>query len=196
MMPIVDARDNHHRSFSSLAGVRSPAEAQEARTMTQTLPQVTHEHHERILHHVDRMPALADRLLTAPAADVRPDLAELSTFFTGSLLPHIDASERTLYPELERMFQNRHSMAPMRREHDEVRELIATYARLAGEFQTQPMTLGRSLAIRRVMFQLYAVIKIHLAEEEAYLRIVDRGVTGDVADLLAAAMEHPLAPAD
>jgi hypothetical protein len=164
--------------------------------MTQTLPQVTHQHHERILHHVDRMPALADRLLTAPAADVRPDLAELSTFFTGSLLPHIDASERTLYPELERMFQNRHSMAPMRREHDEVRELIATYARLAGEFQTQPMTLGRSLAIRRVMFQLYAVIKIHLAEEEAYLRIVDRGVTGDVADLLAAAMEHPLAPAD
>ncbi len=164
--------------------------------MTQTLPQVTHEHHERILHHVDRMPALADRLLTAPAADVRPDLAELSEFFTGSLLSHIDASERTMYPELERMFQNRHSMAPMRREHGEVRELIATYVQLAGEFQTQPMTLGRSLAIRRVMFQLYAILKIHLAEEEAYLRIVDRGVTGDVAELMAAAMEHPLAPAD
>jgi hypothetical protein len=163
--------------------------------MTQTLPQVTHEHHERILHAVDRMPELADRLLTAKADAVRPDLAELSDFFTGSLLPHIDASERTLYPELERMFQNRHSMAPMRREHEEVRRLIATFVTQAADLQAGPITLGKALAIRRVMFQLYSVIKIHLAEEEAYLRIVDRGVTGDVADMLAAAMEHPLAKA-
>ncbi len=162
--------------------------------MTQTLPQVTHEHHERILRNVDRMPQLADRLLTAKAGDVLPDLAELSRFLTGALLPHIDASERTMYPELERMFQHRHSMAPMRREHDEVRQLIREYARLSGELQTGTVTLGRSLAVRRVMFQLYALLKIHLAEEAAYLRIVDRGVTGDVAEMLAAAMEHPLGP--
>jgi iron-sulfur cluster repair protein YtfE (RIC family) len=162
--------------------------------MTQSLPQVTHDHHERIKHHVDRMPELADRLLTAKADDVRPDLAELGEFLNGSLLPHVDASERTMYPELERMFQNRHSMAPMRREHDEVRRLVATYTKLAGEMRTGTVTLGKSLALRRVMFQLYALLKIHLAEEEAYLRIVDRGVTGDVADMLAAAMEHPLAP--
>jgi iron-sulfur cluster repair protein YtfE (RIC family) len=161
--------------------------------MTQTLPQVTHEHHERILHAVDRMPEIADRLLTAKADDVRPELAELQQFFTGSLLPHIDASEQTMYPELERMFQNRHSMAPMRREHEEVRRLIGTYTKLAAELQVKPMTLGKALAVRRVMYQLYSVIKIHVAEEEAYLRIVDRGVTGDVADMLAAAMEHPLA---
>jgi iron-sulfur cluster repair protein YtfE (RIC family) len=162
--------------------------------MTQTLPQVTHEHHERIKHHVDRMPELADRLLTAKAEDVRPELAELGRFLTGSLLPHVDASEQNLYPELERMFQNRHSMAPMRREHDEVRRLVAAYAKLAGELQAGNMTLGKSLALRRVMFQLYALLKIHLAEEEAYLRLVDRGVTGEVADLLAAAMDHPLGP--
>lgn len=161
--------------------------------MTQTLPQVTHEHHERILHAVNGMPQTADRLLTAKADEVRPELEELAQFFNSSLLPHIDASERTLYPELERMFQNRHSMAPMRREHDKVRRLIGDFVKLAGELQSHPLTLGRSLALRRVMFQLYSVIKIHLAEEEAYLRIVDRGVTGDVADMLAAAMDHPLA---
>ncbi len=160
--------------------------------MTQSLPQVTHEHHERILHHIDRMPELADRLLTDKADAVRPDLAELSEFLTDSLVPHIEASEQTMYPELERMFQNRHSMAPMRREHDAVRKLIASYAQLSGELQASTVTLGKSLALRRVMFQLYAVLKVHLAEEEAYLRIVDRGVTGDVADMLASAMEHPL----
>ena len=29
--------------------------------MTQSLPQVAHEHHERLLHHVDQMPEIADR---------------------------------------------------------------------------------------------------------------------------------------
>ena len=35
------------------------------------------------------------------------------------------------------------------------------------------------------MFQLYSLLKIHLAEEEAYLRIVEHGVTTDVADMIA-----------
>jgi iron-sulfur cluster repair protein YtfE (RIC family) len=92
--------------------------------MTQSLPQVAHEHHERLLHHVDQMPALADALLTARAQEVRAGLAEMSAFLSGTLIPHVDAAERTMYPELERMFQNRHSMAPMRREHEEIRKLV------------------------------------------------------------------------
>ena len=42
-----------------------------------------------------------------------------------------------------------------------------------------------------MVFQLYALLKIHLAEEEAYMRIVEKGVTADVAEMLAAAMDHP-----
>jgi hemerythrin-like domain-containing protein len=163
--------------------------------MSQTLPQVTHEHHERILAHVDRMPAIADRLLAATADDARADVLATREFLVGTLVPHVDAAERTLYPELERMFQNRHSMAPMRREHEEVRRLTADFAKLASQVESDHITLGRALALRRVMFGLYALVKIHLAEEEAYLRIVERGVEGDVADVLAAAMAHPVAGA-
>jgi hypothetical protein len=54
------------------------------------------------------------------------------------------------------------------------------------------VTLGRTLAVRRVLFQVYALLKVHIAEEEAYLRIVDHAVESDVADILAAAMEHPV----
>jgi hemerythrin-like domain-containing protein len=159
--------------------------------MTQTLPQVGHDHHERLLHHVDQMPGIGDQLLSAGAEDVRRSVDALSEFLTGTLVPHVDAAEKTLYPELERMFQNRHSMAPMRREHEEVRRLVADFARLTTEFDTGQVTIGKSLALRRVIFQLYALLKIHLAEEEAYLRIVEHGVTEDVADMLAAAMDHP-----
>jgi hemerythrin-like domain-containing protein len=159
--------------------------------MTQTLPQVGHEHHERLLHHVNQMPEFADRLLTAKPDELRRDVDELGAFLTGTLVPHVDAAEATLYPELERLYQNRHSMSPMRREHVEVRRLVADFSKLSTEIDAGQIGMRRTLALRRVTYQLYGLLKIHLAEEEIYLRIVDHSVTTDVADLLAAAMAHP-----
>jgi iron-sulfur cluster repair protein YtfE (RIC family) len=157
--------------------------------MTQTLPQVGHEHHERLLQHVNQLPEVADRLLTANGDELRADVDEVCAFLT--LVPHVDAAEQTLYPELERMYQNRHSMSPMRREHVEVRRLVAEFAKLTAEIDAGHTSLGRTLAVRRVLFQIYALLKIHLAEEEVYLRIVDHGVATDVGELLAAALDHP-----
>jgi hemerythrin-like domain-containing protein len=158
--------------------------------MTHTLPQVTHEHHERILRHVDRMPATAD-LLLVDAATAVAQLDGIVFFLNDTLLPHVAAAETALYPELERMFQNRHSMAPMRREHEEVRKLVASLTELTALVHAKGITLSRTLGLRRVMFQLYAMLKIHLAEEEAILHLMDKGVGDDVAELLAAAMAHP-----
>ena len=159
--------------------------------MTQTLPQVGHEHHERLLLHVDRMPEVADRLLTAKPGELRREVDELREFLTGTLIPHVDAAEQTLYPELERMYQNRHSMTPMRLEHTELRRLVGEFGKLVERTDTGHGSLGSTLAMRRVLFQIYALLKIHLAEEEIYLRIVDHGVATDVADVLAAALNHP-----
>jgi Hemerythrin HHE cation binding domain len=159
---------------------------------SQSLPQAAHEHHERLLERVNRIPEMADALLTdKPEAALR-SIAGMREFFAGTLLPHMDAAERALYPELERMFQNRHSMAPMRREHDRIRQLVGEFGTLVDQ-DAGHVSLGRTLALRRVLFQLYAVLKVHLGEEEAYLRIVERGVPDDIADAVTAALEHPVA---
>lgn len=159
--------------------------------MTQTLPLVGHEPHDRIVHRVDTLPEAADRLLLETGGDVRGDVDVICAFLVETLLPHLDATETTLYPELERLYQNRHSMSPMRREHAEVRRLVAEFARLTEQVDAGHLSLGRTMAIRRILFQLYALLKIHLAEEEVYLQIAERGGTAEVADLLAAAVEHP-----
>lgn len=138
------------------------------------------------------MPEIGDALLGPGADESWRSLVELRAFLAGTLIPHMEAAERSVYPELERMFQNRHSMAPMRREHEDVRRLVTGLDRVVD--QDGHLTLGRALAARRVVFQLYALLKIHLAEEEAYLRIVEHGVSDDMGDVLAAAMEHPVAP--
>jgi iron-sulfur cluster repair protein YtfE (RIC family) len=158
--------------------------------MTPTLPTVAHAHHALLLGTIDAMPGLADRLLSDADGAAKP-LAELTTFLTDTLIPHMEVAEHTLYPVLERLFQNRHSMSPMRREHDDVRRLIASVVDLSAGFDAAQHTVGRTLALRRVLFRLYALLKIHLAEEEVYLRIVDRGMTDEAGAVLAAALEHP-----
>lgn len=158
---------------------------------TMTLPQATHEHHELLLQDVNRIPSVADALLVAPEAPA--GIQELSTFLHGTLLPHMEAAEGAVYPELERMLQNRHSMAPMRKEHEEIRRLGGAFVALAADVRDGRLSLGRRLALRRVMFQLYALLKVHLAEEEAYVRLVDRGAGAEMGEAIAAALAHPVA---
>lgn len=157
-----------------------------------SLPEAAHEHHERLLERVNAIPAMADALLGAAPDDALASITAMRSFLIGTLMPHMDAAERALYPQLERLFQNRHSMAPMRREHDRVRELVGEFTTLVDK-DGGTVSLGRTLALRRVLFGLYALLKVHLAEEEAYLRIVQRGVDADIADAVTAALEHPVA---
>ncbi len=51
--------------------------------MTATLPQVSVEHHERLMHHVDLMPATGDLVGAAPLAELRPQVDEMAGFLTG-----------------------------------------------------------------------------------------------------------------
>ncbi len=158
--------------------------------MTASLPQVSHEHHDRLMHHVDTMPLVGDQLGVASVAELRPRVDDVAAFLNGLLLPHMEAAERALYPELERMFQNRHSMTPMRREHDEIRKLVAELVRLQQRLDAGPLHTGETVALRRVIFRLYAMLKVHLAEEELYLGIIEHGVSAESAGKLAAALDH------
>jgi hemerythrin-like domain-containing protein len=158
--------------------------------MTSTLPQVSHDHHERISRHVDQMPAVGDLIGVVPVAELAPRIDEVCAFLTDQLVPHMTASETALYPELERMLQNRHSMTPMRREHTEIRALIDDLDRRRTKLDRGQLTVGDAVALRRVLFRLYAYLKVHLAEEQLYLGIVEHGVSPEVGESLASALEQ------
>ena len=162
--------------------------------MTASLPHVAHEHREHLLLQIDRMPQTGDMVGTASPAELRGRLDETYVFLTEDLIPHIEAAERELYPELERMLQSVHSMAPLRREHDEVRRSAAELGRIREHLGDRQISIGQAIALRRVIFRLYALLKVHLAEEQAYLDILDRRELPEMADALAAAMAHPGSP--
>ena len=162
--------------------------------MTGNLEHMAHAHNEHMLGQIDRMPGAGDMVGTATPAELRARLDEMHAFLTEVLIPHIAATEATLYPELERMFQNVHSMAPLRREHAEVRRATAELARIRTHLGEQRISVGEAIALRRVIFHLYALLKVHLAEEQVYLDILDRREAPEMSEALAAAMAHPGSP--
>ncbi len=158
-----------------------------------SLSQASHEHHDRLMPHVDRLARLADML----GDSVPPGFADVCEtehrFITGQLLPHIEAIETTLYGELDRLMEGRHSMAPMRREHGELRRLIDSM----GQYH-ELVTLGQLgpaevVGLRRALYRLHAMLRVHLAEEQLYLRVLDRNLSVDEIDELARGIEHAIA---
>jgi hypothetical protein len=157
--------------------------------MTDTLPRVTHEHHDALIPHIDALAAVAEAIDKLPPEELAERLAAEHRFITSQLVPHMEQAETTVYAELERLLQNRHSMTPMRHEHDLVRHLVAELA----ELQTRSAEFGVRLRLRRILYRLYAILRTHLAEEEAYLAVLERNLSREEQDELARGMAHATA---
>ena len=158
-------------------------------TLVHSAP-IAREHHERLLRHVDQMPAIAELMERGPLDQFRFAYDEMCDFMTDLLVPHMEAAERAVYPELERLFQNRHSMTPMRREHGEIRSAVAELVRLRSVIARAPLSVKDQIALRRIIFRLFGLLKVHLAEELLYAEIVEHGASPEAEQALAAAMEH------
>jgi iron-sulfur cluster repair protein YtfE (RIC family) len=156
-----------------------------------SLPQTGHEHHERIREQIDRLPALIDMLELRPTpAEARPAFLASYEFITGTLWPHVQVVEDSVYPELERLMQNRHSMAPMRREHEELRRLIEAIGLYVDRVEAGPLKAADAMSLRRLLIQLYALVKTHVAEEAEYLRVLQGSLSKEEQDAIVSGLAH------
>jgi hypothetical protein len=155
-----------------------------------SLPDTSHEHHQAIEPHVDRLPELAGMIGRVSPEAFSVTFQEECSFIIGRLVPHMEAIESTLYGRLEQVMDKRHSMAPMRREHEQLRGLFKSlcgYSELVAE---GTMSQGDEIGLRRVLYRLFAILKVHLAEEELYLGVLDRNLSAEEKDILAQGIDH------
>ena len=156
-----------------------------------TLPQTGHEHHERIREHIDRLPALADMLERRPIpAEFPARWATEYDFITGTLWRHVEVVEVSVYPELERLMQNHHSMTPMRREHAELGRIIEAMGAYTERVEAGTLTTTDALGLRRRILAFYALVKTHVAEESEYLRILEGHLSPQEQDAIVAGLAH------
>jgi hemerythrin HHE cation binding domain-containing protein len=159
--------------------------------MIANLPVAAREHRARLVLHVDQFPAVGDAIGNVPPSELLPQLNELCGFLNDGLIPHMEATERAIYPELERLMQNRHSMTPMRREHEQIRLLIDDLVGRRDALAARRFGLAEAVATRRTLFRLHAFLKVHLAEEALYEHLIESGLSADADQAIAAALDHP-----
>jgi hypothetical protein len=81
-------------------------------------------------------------------------------------------------------------MAPMRREHGEMRRLLEEVRTLRDRLPDGPIAVRDELVLRRVLYRLFVMIRIHLYEEERYLAIIDRNASDPELRGLVEGMRH------
>jgi hypothetical protein len=155
-----------------------------------SLRTTSEEHHARLVPHVDRLLTLAEMVGHVECAAIHTAFEEEYAFIVGQLVPHMEAIEHALYDRLETLMGGRHSMAPMRQEHRTVARLVEELGRYRRHADGCTWGAVEGMALRRALYRLHAILKVHLAEEELYLGVLDRGLTDEEKDLLARSMDH------
>ncbi len=155
-----------------------------------SLASTTHKHHERIERHVDRLPGLAQMIGRGVADGFAADFEAEYRFIVEDLVPHMRTIETTLYGELERLMGKRHSMAPMRREHEELGRLIESLGAYRARVTAGRLSEAEGMVVRRILYRLYSIIKVHLAEEVLYLDVLEHNLSTEEKDVLARAVDH------
>jgi heavy metal translocating P-type ATPase len=118
---------------------------------------------------------LADAVGEMPSALKRAELRGLHRQLVEQLLPHEAAEGSTFYPLVARAMGGGDPTGVMLREHAE----ISSYARDIGRLADQPrqLTKGQLTDLRRSLYGLYAVLRLHMAQEdEEYLALFEEGI--------------------
>lgn len=155
-----------------------------------SLPKTSHDHSETIKLHVARLPTIAEMIDCSGDAQLAASFEPEYAFITEQLVPHMASIEKSLYGELERLMGRRHSMTPMRQEHETLRRLVDLLGEYRPRVAAGDLSEADGIGLRRVLYRLYSILQVHLAEEELYLRVLDRNLSDEEKDVLAGAIDH------
>ena len=157
-----------------------------------TLRTTSEDHHARLQPHVDRLLMVAELVGTVDCSALHALFEEEYAFIVGQLVPHMEAIEVTLYGRLEELMEGRHSMAPMRREHEAVAHLVEELGRYRRHVDGCRWSAVEGMALRRALYRLHSILKVHLAEEELYLGVLDQNLSDEEKETLARGIDHAM----
>jgi len=155
-----------------------------------TPTQPLREEHKELFPSVDRIRQVAELIGEVSTDELRRGVEEVYDFLTNHLKPHAEAEDAALYPVVQKMLGSPDATKTMSRDHLEIGRYIEELASLKKDIGDVALTSAQTQALRRVLYGLYALVKVHFAkEEEVYLPILDRRLTPESAREMFEAME-------
>jgi iron-sulfur cluster repair protein YtfE (RIC family) len=155
-----------------------------------TLTQPLREEHKELFPSVDRIRQVAEWVGEESVDEIRKGLEEVYDFLANHLKPHAEAEDAALYPVVQKVLGSPDATKTMSRDHVEVGRYIDELASLKRNLTGAMLTSEQTKSLRRVLYGVYAVVKVHFAkEEEVYLPMLDQHLTTESAHEMFGAME-------
>lgn len=156
-----------------------------------TLTQPLREEHKELFPSVDRIRQVADLIGKASISEIRQGVDEVHDFLANHLKPHAEAEDAALYPVVQKVLGSPDATRTMSRDHVEVGRYIEELALLKNNLSDAVLTSEQTKSLRRVLYGVYALVKVHFAkEEEVYLPILDERLSPESAREMFEAMEE------
>jgi heavy metal translocating P-type ATPase len=129
--------------------------------------------------HLHLMPALddiarvADRLDRLDPDDAVAEVRRIDTFVQQDVLPHEESDDREIYPILADIMGGDDPLAAMSLTHSEIFHLAGVFHRMAQDLDQDGPAALDVFDLRRTMYGLHAILRLHFAQEEALYQSLD-----------------------
>ncbi|HUZ40900.1 MAG TPA: heavy metal translocating P-type ATPase [Acidimicrobiales bacterium] len=136
------------------------------------------EEHVSIRMDIAELRRVADQLGTLDARSALAEVVhEYQVLFT-EVLPHEEAEERELYPELGRITGQQNLAATMGRAHVEIKHQIRRLGQLLEDIDADGVDDADIVELRGILYELHAILQFHTAQEdEDFLSLADGTTT-------------------
>jgi hypothetical protein len=122
--------------------------------------------HERLIPQLDRLRQVADALDTQTPGEALRALQDVSGFLVEEILLHEETDEHDVYPRMAQLLPGEDPLATMSRGHREIFHLVEVLRRQIEELPTEGPGPEDVLDLRRTLYGLHAVLRLHFDQEE------------------------------
>ncbi len=155
-----------------------------------TITQPLRNEHKELFPHVESLRQAGDAVGRVPNEAALIQVNEAYDFLAYHLIPHAQAEDQALYPLVQKAMGAHQATATMSRDHVEVGRLTQELDTLRRRLNQPDNTEEQRRNLQRVLYGLYALVKVHFAkEEEIYLPLLDSKLTADEAHAMFEDME-------
>ena len=155
-----------------------------------SITQPLRDEHKGLYPHVESLRLAGDAVYESLTSLAHARIEEAYSFLSRELLPHAQAEEKALYPMVQKAMGAPQATATMSRDHVEVARLKEELAQQRVHKSPLSITLDQAMSLSRVLYGLYALVKLHFAkEEEVYLPLLDSKLSADEARAMFENME-------
>ena len=155
-----------------------------------SITQPLRDEHKALYPQVENLRLAGDVVNESLTSLAHDKIEQAYNFLTRQLIPHAQAEEKAIYPMIQKAMGAPQATATMIRDHVEVERLTQELGTLRVHKSQLSITFEQVSALRRVLYGLYALVKLHFAkEEEIFLPLLDSKLSAEEAQAMFEAME-------